>query len=297
MKIDLHVHSTHSDGTWSVSNLLKYAEKNNISALCVTDHDNFSGSIEAQKIKKEIYSGILISGIELSTLIEGFTVHLLAYFNIKLENVSIDLKQLLTEIKYSRVNRMKKMINNAQKLGIDISYEDILAEASKDIDGKSTQPIDILSRPHLARVLIEKGYVQNFEKAFDIYLNEGGSLYSSRYTPTADEIIPLIKKNRGLVIWAHPMHGLKENMVSLTNVAMTLLHHGIDGVERYYNYEDKYPISKNFENKGNKFLDKFLLENNLLKTSGGDFHGNVGQLGMDIDQKDWDLFYSKLLSL
>ena len=86
------------------------------------------------------------------------------------------------------------MINNAQKLGIDISYEDILAEASKDIDGKSTQPIDILSRPHLARVLIEKGYVQNFEKAFDIYLNEGGSLYASRYTPTADEIIPLIKK-------------------------------------------------------------------------------------------------------
>ena len=194
MNVDLHCHSTNSDGTWSVADILIEAERKGVKCLAITDHDNLGGSTEAFKLKDEIFTGEMIAGIEISTRIEGKARHFLAYFPTV--NISTDspLMQNLAKIRNSRVWRMKEMLKRAADTfdNFVITFEDVLKEASTGHDG-SPQPADVVSRPHLARLLQKRGYVSTFEQAFDEYIGDKGPLYVSRFSLELDEWIQEVK--------------------------------------------------------------------------------------------------------
>lgn len=294
MNIDLHCHSTNSDGTWSVKQILMQAEKKEIKGISITDHDNLKGSLEAFQIYKKYYSGILIPGIEISTRIKGNTIHILAYFPTIDLDLNSDLLQNLEKIRDSRVWRMREMIKKANKLGFHVTFDEVLKEAATGIDG-TTQPIDVLSRPHLARVLISKGYVNDFSEAFDKYLADGKPIHVYRFTLEIDEWVKQIKKLNGLVIWAHPFYGHDENMDSFKKISSIMEEAKIDGIEKIYDYKGKYDVSQKFIAECNLDLMKLIKQNNWIVTAGGDFHGNVGKLGnLDLSEDNWNIFLDKL---
>jgi len=294
MNIDLHCHSTNSDGTWSVEEILKEAEKKGVKGLCISDHDNLNGSIEAFEKAPGLFSGKLVAGIEISTVIHQQKVHLLAYFPTIDLPVSSNLIQNLDKIQNSRVWRMKEMIKKARALGMEVSYEEVLEEAGTGTKGDK-QPTDVLSRPHLARVLIKKGYVKDFDEAFNQYLADGKPIQVDRFTLDFEQWIEQVDELNGIIIWAHPLHGHEEQEDTFQKIANTLKQSSIHGVERIYNYKGKYTISDEFEKWGNEHLDKLIEEQNWLITAGGDFHGNVGVIGeLDLPETDWDIFIDQL---
>ncbi|MDH5403629.1 MAG: PHP domain-containing protein, partial [Candidatus Heimdallarchaeota archaeon] len=273
MKVELHCHSTNSDGEWTVKELLMSAEEKGIKLLSITDHDNLNGSIEAFNLKSDYFSGELIPGIEISTKILENTVHLLAFFpTINIEPES-ELIKSLYKIQDSRTYRMKEMITKANSFGFDVSFEEVLEIAGKSIDGEA-QPTDILSRPHLGRLLIKKGYCKDMNEAFDKYLSPGKPIHVGRFSLTFNEWIEQIKNQHGIIIWAHPLFGNDENINKLMEKGELLKKSKIDGLERIYKYEGKYPVNPEFIKLGNQYLDKIVKESNWLITAGGDFHGD-----------------------
>ena len=294
MNIDLHCHSTNSDGTWPVSKLLEEAEKKRIQGLSITDHDNFNGSLEANRVNENVFSGILIPGIEISTRIEGQTVHLLAYFPQFDINQDADLFQNLEKIKESRSWRMKEMIKKAKIKGFEVNFDDVSRLAALGIDG-SVQSTDVLSRPHLARVLMEKGYVSSIDEAFDLYLADGKDLHVYRFTQKIDEWVNQIRNLKGLIIWAHPYQGHDEDFDNFMKIANIIQQSKIDGVERIYNYKAKYQVSQGFIDRGNSYIDELITTNDWLITAGGDFHGDVGRFGeLELAEVDWHRFLNQL---
>ncbi|MHA2032702.1 MAG: PHP domain-containing protein [Candidatus Kariarchaeaceae archaeon] len=296
MNIDLHCHSTNSDGTWSVEQILVESENKGVKVLAITDHDNFEGSIEAFQLKNSLFTGKLIAGIEISTRIMGKSLHFLAYFkNINL-NPESKLLLNLEKIRNSRVWRMKEMIKKANEIGFNVTYEDVLEEVSTGLDG-SKQPTDVISRPHLARVLMKKGLVHSFEEAFDSYIADGKPLHVSRFSLEFSEWIEQVTELGGIIIWAHPFEGYDDNFEEFLKYADYVTSFPIAGVERIYNYEGKYKVSKDFQIKGNKYLDKIITEKNYVITAGGDFHGNVGLLGeLSLQEEDYKKFLTCLMS-
>jgi predicted metal-dependent phosphoesterase TrpH len=296
VNIDLHCHSTNSDGTWSVEQILVESENKGVKVLAITDHDNFEGSIEAFQLKNSLFTGKLIAGIEISTRIMGKSLHFLAYFkNINL-NPESKLLLNLEKIRNSRVWRMKEMIKKANEIGFNVTYEDVLEEVSTGLDG-SKQPTDVISRPHLARVLMKKGLVHSFEEAFDSYIADGKPLHVSRFSLEFSEWIEQVTELGGIIIWAHPFEGYDDNFEEFLKYADYVTSFPIAGVERIYNYEGKYKVNKDFQIKGNKYLDKIITEKNYVITAGGDFHGNVGLLGeLSLQEEDYKKFLTCLMS-
>ena len=294
MNVDLHCHSTNSDGTWSVEQILKEAERKGVKVLAITDHDNFQGSIEAKQITGQYFTGKLIPGIEISTRIGGKSLHFLAYFpSFELDDDS-RLLQNLEKIRNSRVWRMKEMVKKANEIGFEITYDEVLREVTTGTDG-STQPADVISRPHLARLLVKKGLVKSFEEAFDKFIADGKPLHVSRFSLEFSQWIEQVSELGGMIVWAHPFEGYKDNFEEFMKFANIVTNSPIAGIERIYNYEGKYKVSKEFQEKGNEYLDKIIQQNNYLITAGGDFHGNVGLLGeLSLDEEHVQRFLLKL---
>ncbi|MCE7736779.1 MAG: PHP domain-containing protein [Candidatus Heimdallarchaeota archaeon] len=278
MNVDLHCHSTNSDGTWSVTQILIEAERKGVKILAITDHDNFQGSVEANQLAPDYFSGKLIAGIEISTKIMNKSLHFLAYFPSFDLDPQCELLQNLEKIKNSRVWRMKEMIKKAKEIGFDITYEDVINEVTTGTDG-SSQPADVISRPHLARVLVNKGYVKSFDEAFDRYLADGKTLHIARFTLDFEEWIKQVKDLRGIIIWAHPFEGYHDDFDEFVKYAEYVTGFPIAGIERIYNYKGKYKVSEDFIKRGNQYLDKIIAQKQFVITAGGDFHGNVGVLG------------------
>ncbi len=294
MNIDLHCHSTNSDGTWSVSEILVDAERKGVKVLAISDHDNLKGSREAFEKKGGLFSGQLIPAIEISTLVEGKKVHLLAFFPTIDISPESDLLQSLDKIQNSRIWRMKKMIEKDNAIGFDITFEEVLEAAGTGKTGDK-QPTDVISRPHLARVLVDKGYVKDFNEAFNEYLADGKAIQVNRFTLKFTDWIQQVKALGGIMIWAHPLHGHEGKKESFLELAEILKDSDIDGVERIYNYKGKYIITDEFESWGQEQLDMIIAEKDWLITAGGDFHGDVGRLGeLDLPADDWKRFESKL---
>ncbi len=295
MNIDLHSHSTNSDGIWSVEEILREAERKGVVALCISDHDNFRGSLEANRINDGLFSGFLVPGIEISAKFEDFKIHMLAYlptFDIPEDH---ELLINLDKILHSRVWRMERMVERANELGFDITFDEVLKEAEFG-SGSSKQPIDVISRPHLARAMVKKGLFTNIDEVFDRYLNDHGPMYVERFTLKLKEWIDLIHSLGGLAVWAHPFHGHKNSTASFEKYAPRIASHGIDGIELYYNYKKKYVVDEEFFEYNTPFLKKLIRENNLLVTAGGDFHSpDAGCLGeMNLPEEDWDRFVKAL---
>lgn len=248
-RLDLHLHTTHSDGSLSPGEVLALAHKAGVTALSITDHDITTAIPEAYAAGLSL--GIeVIPGIEVSSLFGESEVHVLGYF---LDWQDPSLNERLLSLRQSRHRRNPLIIEKLQALGIDITYEEVRALAGTDAVG----------RPHIARVLMDKKVVTSAKEAFDRFLANGKPAYMPRELPTPGEAIRLIKAAKGLAVLAHPTW-VQPREGTLTDLVRRLKEEGLDGVEVHY--------STHTARQTREYLS-LAKQVNLLVTGGSDFHG------------------------
>lgn len=252
--IDLHSHTTESDGTFTPAELVAAAAGAGLEALAITDHDNFFGYDMAAPLAKEARLP-LICGIELSTKmpVNGTrrTVHLLGYF------LNCDpapgFRDWLKNLHASRKDRNRRLADRLQSMGIDIRLEEVEAM------GRT-----MAGRPHFARLLVAKGYVPHYRAAFDMYLDESASAYVDRDEPAFEEGIRLIADAGGISSLAHPVRlGVTDRHVEDTLVG-TMRDCGLDAIEAFH--------SDHHEADTQRYL-ALAGKYGLQVTGGSDFHG------------------------
>lgn len=239
------MHTTASDGTLTPYQLVKHASKMGLCAVAITDHDTISGINDALNAGQEF--GIeVIPGLEISVDYQS-EMHILGYFL----KPSSDFENKLGELRTRRNSRNDKIIRKLNELGFEISFKDILNKSC----GES------IGRPHIASVMIEKGYVNSSTEAFDIYLGEGRKAYFERERISPKEGIDLIKNAGGIPVLAHPKY-LKQDGVE--DVIAWLKDIGLQGLEVYYSMNSKEETVR-YKRIANRL--------GLTATGGSDFHG------------------------
>lgn len=255
--IDLHIHSTASDGTLTPTEIVQTALKSTKSekdpiVIALTDHDTVAGVSEFLKeAKKNKERATAIPGVEISTNYHGVEIHILGY------NVDPENKELLEQLKIcreSRDGRNEKIIARLQAEGFQITMEDI----------KPEDPNETIARPHIAKQLMKKKYVSSVKEAFDKYLAEGRSCYVERIMPTPQEAIALIRNSGGIPVLAHLMYYKKLNAAEKEVLVSELKEAGLEGIEAYYNTYT--PVEE-------EYVSSLAKQNALLLTGGTDFHG------------------------
>ncbi|TXK85703.1 PHP domain-containing protein [Paenibacillus sp. N3.4] len=249
---DLHTHTTASDGTQRPAANVRMAYEAGLGAIAITDHDTVSGVAEALKAGREL--GIdVIPGIEISTVANGQDIHVLGYY-IQIDDVQF--LQRLESLRETRTVRNQMMISRLQELGFDITMAEVLEEVA-NTKGKG----DTVGRPHLAAVLLNKGYVSSISEAFDKYLGTGAAAYANPPRIEPATAIQWIHEAGGKAVLAHP--GLYHDDALVEEITRQ----GLDGIEVYHS--DHTPEEE----------AKYLLlaqSSGLLVTAGSDFHGERG---------------------
>jgi 3',5'-nucleoside bisphosphate phosphatase len=254
--IDLHIHSVHSDGLLAPAELIDLAKKSGIRAIALTDHDTMTGLGEAVSRGRE--QGVeVVPGVEISATCADQSLHLLAY-NPRQDR---DLTELLKELQQTRQDRNRKIIKNLNRLGIAVTMTDLAIYS----------PIGQVGRPHIARLLIDRGIVKNVEQAFDRYLRKGAKAYEESFKFPAREVIRTINSAGGLAVLAHPAH-IGSGQISLPELLRPLVAEGLAGIEVYHPAHS-YQALRELQNLTAAF--------GLLATGGSDYHGNghTGILG------------------
>lgn len=246
-RADLHNHTTASDGLLRPRALVEYAYMKGLKAIAVTDHDTTDGIEEAVKAGKEL--GIeIIPGIEINTQIDNEEIHILGYY---IEANHQWLQEILYKIRYSRLNRARIMVQNLCSIyGININYMEVLEQAKEGA----------VARPHIARVLIEKGIVADLAEAFSKYLGTNCPAYADRYRLTPKEGIDLIEKAGGIAVLAHP------GLLNKQSLVHQLIEEGVKGIEAYH--------SKHTEEQA-MYYKGLALKHGLIATGGSDCHGEL----------------------
>ena len=250
--IDLHIHSTASDGSFSPLEIIEAARKIGLRAVAITDHDTVDGSAEALSFSHS-HSIEILSGIEISADFPRGTMHILGYL-IRVDDS--DLRRTLETVQDARAKRNLKIVGKLQDLGVDIRYDEVI-----EVSGGGQ-----VGRPHIAQVLVHKGVVQSLDEAFKKLLRKGGAAYVSRYRLLPAEAIQMILRAGGVPVLAHPFTLNAKNETELESILVDLKQAGLKGVE-VYNPEHS-PEHKNH-------YERLALRHGMLLTGGTDFHGTA----------------------
>ena len=255
-KIDLHVHSNHSDGTLSPSDLVKLAYQSGLSAFALTDHDTVSGVSEAVEMAKEMeeiqpYSMTVIPGIEMSAVYQDQEIHILG---LNVDHKNVRFSEILECYQKERDERNCRMVKLLATYGFDISMEQL----------EQTFPGAILTRAHFARYLKDHGYVESIQEAFAKYIGAGCPCYLPKKERSVQEAITSIQLAGGHPVLAHPpQYNLSQS--ELEKLVRLLVSYGLEGIEAIYS-----TYSHNETCNMRKIAKKF----NLFITGGSDFHGD-----------------------
>ena len=257
LRIDLHIHSTASDGSLTPADIIDHAQKLNLAAIAITDHDSVDGSKEALQI------GIppslhFLTGVEISAAHPPFfpgsgSFHILGYA-IHLDNR--DLNQALSKLQDARKNRNPEILKRLNKLGFRISLEEVNQEVG---EGQ-------LGRPHIAYAMVKKGFVASINEAFDKYLGTARPAYVDKDRIECEQAINLIRAAGGIPVLAHPALLNIENDQKLDALLQNLIKIGLAGIEVYYPGHSPQQIRQYTELAG---------KYGLLITGGTDFHGSI----------------------
>ena len=249
--VDLHCHSTASDGTLAPADVVRLAKDSGLVAMALTDHDTVAGLAEAAEAARGL--GIeFLPGIEISCEVpRPATMHVLGY---GVDRESPPLKELTSQLIAGRDDRNPRIIAKLNELGVAITMEEAEAQAGGDV----------LGRPHIAAVLLRKGYVSSIKQAFDKYLGQGGAAYFDRDRPSPRRGLELIRQAGGLPVLAHPVQLRTENDAQLDRIIKDLVDVGLAGLETVHSDHDAGMVEKY-----GRLADRY----GLLKTGGSDFHG------------------------
>ncbi|MEE8491880.1 MAG: PHP domain-containing protein [Acidimicrobiia bacterium] len=264
MAVDLHTHSTYSDGSDSPAEIVSAAAAAGLEAVALTDHDNLNGILEAAAAA-DASEVELIPGVELSCEWQPGGMHLVVLW---LEPGPGPLQDRLEILQAGRRQRNVDLIELLQQLDVDISYEEVVAEAGGTGVG----------RPHVAAVLVRKGVVDSIPEAFDLYLASGRPAYVERYRLPPEEAIELARASGAVPIVAHP-HTLGMTGTTLDQELRRLARHGLVGLECYY---PEYEPDTRLE------LVERARDVGLVPSGGSDYHGTY-KPGLEIGRGYGDL--------
>lgn len=242
--IDLHIHTTASDGLLSPEKAVELAKELNLSAIAISDHDTLDGYIKAEDKAKELEIE-LIPAVELSISYRGIDFHLLGYL-IDCENSGF--KKRIEDFRKERFNRGEKIVEKLNELGVPLHIDAVKSIAQ----GAS------VGRPHLADALLKGEYVRSYNEAFARYLGYHAPAYVPKKYLTPKEGIELIHKVKGLAILAHPGTSHRDEFL------VDFMEMGIDGVEAYHSQYDQFQ-TRHYINWAKKY--------GLIYTGGSDCHG------------------------
>lgn len=256
--IDLHTHTTASDGSYAPAELVRYAQEKGLLAVAVTDHDTVAGVAEAVLEGGRI--GVrVVPGVELSTRLDDCDVHMTALF-IDYENQ--ELRGRLDDMARCRSERNFKMVDRLNQAGFRIDRSDL----ERLGEGK------LLARGHIAQILIARGYAGNLREALDKYLSKGGPGYVQKEVLPPGECIELVHKAGGLIFVAH-MHQIDPGDPDHSmDICCRLIEMGADGLETQY---------CEFDDWWRKTAESIAVQYGCLRSGGSDFHGAMKK-GLDL---------------
>jgi hypothetical protein len=248
MFVDLHIHTTASDGLFTPSKLLRESKEAELKVISITDHDSVDNVAEVLKVfdGSEIR---VIPGVELSTVWEGRDVHFLGYY---IDWTYKPLSETLHQLRSGRKERMEKIVKKMNEEGFKVTLQEVLEATHGGAAGRS----------HLARILLKKGYVNSINEAFELYLARGKPFHVEKFTLPPKEAISLIIESSGIPILAHP--GVSQTFKFLD----LFLKWGVRGLEVYY--PDHTPEEV-------RHLLSLSREKGLLVSGGSDAHGLPGR--------------------
>ena len=249
--IDLHTHSTASDGSMAPKEVVHLAKERGLKAIALTDHDTIDGLAEAVAAGKEC--GVeVIPGVEISARHPGGSMHILGLFLDYKDNL---FAQRLAVLKQARKDRNPQIIVKLNELGIPLTMERV-----ERLSGRGQ-----MGRPHIARALYEGGFVRSLQEAFDIYLGNQGKAYVSKFRFPPQEAIEMIREAKGVPVLAHPFTLGLNKPESLRERLRELAGLGLAGLEVFY------PEHSAEQEALYRSLARDL---NFLITGGSDFHGD-----------------------
>ena len=247
--IDLHSHSTASDGQYSPSELIEKAYKRGLSVIALTDHDTIKGLEEAEKKAKEL-SITFVPGIEINIHRPGSEFHLLG---LGINRQSNSLLKLTEKLKQNRLERNIQIIQKLNENGINISLEEI----------KKEYPRESLGRPQIAEFLYTHGFVKNVQQAFDKFLTRGKSCFIEKKGCDLSEAVTAIYESQGIPVIAHPL-SLYLSWSKLEETLKNFRNQAVLGLEAYH------PGARVVECER---LEEIARRNGFFVTAGSDFHG------------------------
>jgi hypothetical protein len=249
--IDLHTHSNASDGTFAPAEVVRLAKVGGLKALALTDHDTIDGLAEAVAAG-ERYGVEVIPGVEVSARCPGGSMHILG---LDIEYGNGLLGERLAVLQQARAERNPRIIAKLNGLGVKITLEQV-----EKISGRGQ-----MGRPHIARALMESGYVRSIQEAFDIYLRNDGKAYVPKFRFPPQEAIAMIRDVQGVPVLAHPFTLNLGSAFALKNTLTELKALGLAGIETIY--------SEHSPEQEALYL-KLAGELGLLVTGGSDYHGD-----------------------
>lgn len=247
MKIDLHLHTSFSDGIYSPEQVIKLARDSGLEAIALTDHDTIGAS---QSLAGKSAGGLkVICGVEITANYDENEMHMLGYFK---DGPGERLNVFLNHTQAERISRIKAGLQNLGKYNINLSYDDL----SEFNTGES------VGRNHLANLLVARGYAPSVKGAFVSYLKDELNNIPKLLTPVKDAI-EVIHQNGGLAVWAHPPRRFFEDFLPV------FIDFGLDGIEAF-NYRKTTAYAHHYADTAEKY--------NLLMSAGSDWHGFEGEL-------------------
>jgi predicted metal-dependent phosphoesterase TrpH len=252
--VDLHIHTIHSDGSSTVSEVLEAAARKGLSAVSITDHDCIDAYPSAIEIGARM--GIeVIPGVELSSEIGNADLHILGYY---IDYTSPSLNKMLREMKDARYSRARKMVENLNRQGIDLRFETVLSMAG----------VGAIGRPHIAAAMLKEELVYSFREAFEKYLGYGLPVYVEKYKMRPQEVFDLIKQAGGIPVLAHP------GVTKIDDRIPDFIEDGALGVESFHT-EHTAAQQQHYMKIARKY--------GLAVTGGSDFHNashNKSEIGI-----------------
>lgn len=261
VEVDLHLHTTFSDGTLSPVEVVKLCEERNLKVISITDHDSTEGIQSAWESLNDYPELTLIPGIELSTDIPGSEIHLLGYY---VDYQDMTLQRTLEGFRTDRKNRSREMVKRLDELGIKLKWERVL-----ELSGDQS-----IGRPHIAQAMVEAGYIRYPREAFDRYIGRDGLAYVERPKLTPEEAVHILVDNGALPVLAHPTYtGTKSDrgeICGLSEIIQNLKRIGLVGMEVYYGDYTYDQV---------EYLQGLAKDADLIPCGGSDYHcsGNPGE--------------------
>ncbi len=273
MKIDLHIHTTYSDGMLSPVEIVNTARECGLDCIALTDHDNIlSWKIASDYVKDNNINLQIIPGVEINTLYKGFEVHILGYFMDKTNSDFVNLLNIQQKARIEQTHQIIDLLN--KKAGLKIKFEDVQKLVAKD---------GSIGRPHIARAITSCGGSANVMEAYAKFINNNSEVYVERKTVSPHDAVEIISEARGIPVFAHPI-----DVDIADSLTCELTNCGLRGIEAYHRKHSPAAV-EHFSTLAEKY--------GLIVTGGSDFHAPSLNHGTILMGKNFvpDWVYDKLM--